>query len=264
MIEPFLRIAIFFMGVTSVSAEASAELTVSAADLVPQWGRDPGIRRGRRAWIGGRPPWPPPGGTVDGVRMRDDALSIIVTGSSAALGMPGYLTWLRQEIDLSLRVLLTHSAERFLRREVAGWYADEVCVSDDPDLNPVEFARRSLGIVVLPATANVLAATALGLGSSPAQTALLAATRPALFFPAMNEVMWDKPVVRRHVEALRADGHTVVEPQRRPVFELWQKENVLGIGMPEPEEATELIVAWLEVLLDSVGEEEAEAATVNG
>lgn len=229
---------------------------MSAAGVSRQWGSVPAIQAGRRTWNGGTPPWPPPGGALHGVGMRDDALSIIVTGSSAALGMPGYLTWLRQEVDLSLRVLLTHSAERFLRREVAGWYADEVCVSDDPELNPVEFARRSLGIVVLPATANTLAACALGLGSSPAQTALLAATRPALFFPAMNEVMWDKPVTRRHVETLRADGHTVVEPQRRPVFELWQKENVLGIGMPEPEEATELIVAWLEVLLDGVVEED--------
>jgi phosphopantothenoylcysteine synthetase/decarboxylase len=181
-----------------------------------------------------------------GGRMRDDALSIIVSGSSAALGMPGYLTWLRQEVDLSLRVLLTHSAERFLRREVLGWYAEEVFASDDPALNPTEFAMRSLGIVVLPASANTLAAVALGLAATPAQTVLLAADRPALFFPSMNKTMWNKGVVRRHVAALRDDGHTVVEPRERPVFELWRRENALGIGLPEPDEATELVVTWLE------------------
>ncbi|PRY45148.1 flavoprotein [Umezawaea tangerina] len=178
--------------------------------------------------------------------MRDDALSIIVSGSSAALGMPGYLTWLRQEVDLSLRVLLTRGAERFLRREVLDWYAEEVYTSDDPTLNPTEFAKRSLGVVVLPSTANMLAAAALGLAGTPAQTVLLACDGPALFFPSMNQTMWKKTSTQRHVTTLREDGHTVAEPQERAVFELWRRENAMGIGMPAPDEATELIVGWLE------------------
>lgn len=178
--------------------------------------------------------------------MRDNALSLIVCGSSAALGLPAYLTWLRQEVDLSLRVLLTHSAERFVHRQAIAWYADEVYASDDPTVNPTEFAKRSLGIVVLPATANMLASAALGLAASPAQTALLAADQPALFFPNMNKSMWTKNSTQRHAATLRADGHTVVDPRERPVFELWRRENAMGIALPPPDEATELIVAWLE------------------
>jgi phosphopantothenoylcysteine synthetase/decarboxylase len=181
--------------------------------------------------------------------MRDDALSVIVCGSSAALGMPAYFAWLRQEIELPLRVLLTHNAERFLQPQVVAWYADEFYTSTDPGLNPTEFAKRSLGIVVLPATANMLAAAALGLAGTPAQTALLASDRPAMFFPSMNESMWTKNVIRRHVEALRDEGHTVVEPQERPRFELWQRENAIGPVLPTPPEAIELIAGWLESLL---------------
>ncbi|WP_333771501.1 flavoprotein [Streptomyces sp. IBSBF 2435] len=181
--------------------------------------------------------------------MRDDALSVIVSGSSAAMATTGYLSWLRQEIDLPLRVLLTHSAERFVRPEAVSWYADEVYASDAADLNPTEFARRSLGIVVLPATANTLAAAALGLASTPAQTALLACHRPALFFPSMNKLMWTKAPTRRHVATLRADGHTVVEPKEGPVFELWQRENVIGLKLAPPDEAAELIIGWLESVL---------------
>jgi phosphopantothenoylcysteine synthetase/decarboxylase len=178
--------------------------------------------------------------------MKDDALSVIVSGSSAAIGIPSYLVWLRQEIDLSLRVLLTHSAERFLQPQVVAWHADEVYTSDDTGLNPTEFAKRSLGIVVLPATANMLASAALGLAATPAQTALLASDRPALFFPAMNATMWAKNSTQRHVTALRSEGHTVVEPQERAVFELWQRDNVVGPALLPPDEATETIVAWLE------------------
>ncbi|MBK3576107.1 hypothetical protein JHN63_20250 [Streptomyces sp. MBT65] len=190
--------------------------------------------------------------------MRDDTLSVIVCGSSAANQLPAYLTWFRQEIDLGLRVLLTHSAARFIQPQVVAWYADEAYTSDDPALNPTEFAKRSAGIVVLPATANTLASAALGLAATPAQTALLAADRPALFFPNMNRSMWVKAPVRRHVATLRADGHTVVDPQERVVFELWQRENALGIAMPPPDEATETVVTWLEKILSAEDPEDPE------
>ncbi|GAB7185259.1 bifunctional phosphopantothenoylcysteine decarboxylase/phosphopantothenate--cysteine ligase CoaBC [Kitasatospora sp. Ki12] len=182
--------------------------------------------------------------------MRNDALSVIACGSIAAKDLPSYLVFLRQEIDLPLRVLLTASAARFVQPQVLAWHADEVYVADDPALNPTEFAHRSLGLVVLPATANTLAAAALGLAATPAQTVLLAHERPALFFPNMNGSMWRKPATRRHVSTLRADGHTVVEPTEREMFLLWQKENGVGPAMPGPDEAAETVVTWLEEALN--------------
>ncbi|GAB3463116.1 flavoprotein [Actinophytocola sediminis] len=178
--------------------------------------------------------------------MRNDALTIIVCGASAAIGVAPYLTWLRQELDLPLRVLLTHSAERFVQPAALAWYADEVYTSADPAVNPTELARRSVGLVVLPASANTVAAAAHGLAGTPAQTAILADERPALFFPSMNESMWAREVTRRNVETLRGDGHTVVDPRQGPVFELWRRENAIGIAMLPPDEATEVIISWLE------------------
>lgn len=184
--------------------------------------------------------------------MRDDALSIIACGSNAAIGLPAYLMRLGNELDLGVRVLLTHSAERFVSPQVVAWHADEVFTSDDPTLNPTEFARRSAAIVVLPATANMLASAALGLAATPGQTALLAATSPALFFPQLNPSMWAKGPVRRHVETLRADGHVVVDPEEKQIYELWRRTFTVGPAMPSPEQAVEIIVAWLEkTLLES-------------
>jgi phosphopantothenoylcysteine synthetase/decarboxylase len=183
--------------------------------------------------------------------MRDDALSIIVCGSNAASGLPAYLTHLGNELDLPIRVLLTHSATRFLQPQLVSWYVDEVFTSDDPSLNPTEFARRSVGIAVLPATANMLASVALGLASTPAQTALLAAVRPAVFFPQLNPSMWAKASVHRHVAALREEGHTVVDPKEQQIYELWRREFVTGPAMPPPDEVTETVLTWLEKILDS-------------
>jgi phosphopantothenoylcysteine synthetase/decarboxylase len=185
--------------------------------------------------------------------MRDDALSVIACGASAATGLPVYLTWLRQEIDLSIRVLLTVGATRFLPPQVAAWYADEMYTSDDPALNPTEFAMRSAAIVVLPATANMLAAAALGLAGTPAQTALLAAERPAAFFPNVNHVMWGKQSTRRHVATLRAEGHLVVDPQERLAYEMWRRENAPSLTMPPPDEVAETVVSWLEKQLSDFG-----------
>ncbi|MFD9697622.1 flavoprotein [Lentzea sp. NPDC059081] len=181
--------------------------------------------------------------------MRDDALTIIACGSNAAIGLPAYLMRLGNELDLGLRVLLTHSAQRFVSPQVVAWHADEVFTSDDPSLNPTELAQRSIGIVVLPATANMLASAALGLAATPGQTALLAASGPSLFFPQLNPAMWAKAPTRRHVESLRADGHVVVDPEERQIYELWRRSFTVGPAMAPPDQAVEIILEWLEKAL---------------
>lgn len=178
--------------------------------------------------------------------MHEDALSVIVCGSSAAISVPAYLVWLRNETNRTVRVLLTCSAERFVARHVVRWHADEVYTSQDPALNPIEFAKRSAGIVVLPATANMLAAVALGLAATPAQTALLASDRPALFFPHMNVSMWAKSSVQRYLAALCADGHTVVQPQQREIFELSRRHMSTGPALPTPGEVAATVVKWVD------------------
>ncbi|MGW6915345.1 flavoprotein [Kitasatospora sp. NPDC054939] len=184
--------------------------------------------------------------------MRDDALSVIACGASAVLDLPGYLVRLRRSVPAPLRLLLTHSAERFLRAEALAWHADE-CYGPDDRLNPTELALRSRGLAVLPATANLLAGAALGLAGSPAQTALLAHPRPVLFLPSMNAVMWDKPATRRHVAALRAEGHVVVDPQPGEVYELWSGRVVEGRGLLPPEAAAEAVAAWWRTLPEPDG-----------
>jgi phosphopantothenoylcysteine synthetase/decarboxylase len=177
--------------------------------------------------------------------MRDGALSLIVCGAASALSMPEYLARLRQHSPVPLRILLTHSAARFLQPAAVRWYADEVYTADATDLNPTEFAQRSRCVVVLPATANMLAAAALGLAASPAQTALLSAPEPVVFFPGMHRAMWERAPVRRHVTQLRGDGHIVVDPQEREIYEFWRREMTVGIAPPPADEVVKIVLARL-------------------
>jgi phosphopantothenoylcysteine decarboxylase/phosphopantothenate--cysteine ligase len=177
--------------------------------------------------------------------METDPLLVIATGSSASIVLSSYLTELRAEVDGPITVLMTHSAERFVRSEVVGWFADQVLTCDAPGLNPVQLALKSRAIVVLPASANTLSSAALGLAATPAQTALLAAPSPVLYFPHMNPVMWNKPVIQRRVAELRDQGDTVVSPVETTTYHMWKGAKDVGLSLPDPEDAAAIVRDWL-------------------
>jgi phosphopantothenoylcysteine decarboxylase len=183
--------------------------------------------------------------TPEGFAMRSRPLVVVATGSSATIVLPDYLVELKHELDLPITVLMTRTAERFVRPEVVGWFTDEVLTSDAVGLNPVELALTAKTLVVLPASGNTLAAAALGLMATPATTALAAAPGPSLYFPQMNKVIWDRPVMRQHVAALRARGDVVVEPELQEAFEIWRGELGLTLVMPAPDEVAAKVRAFL-------------------
>jgi phosphopantothenoylcysteine decarboxylase/phosphopantothenate--cysteine ligase len=83
--------------------------------------------------------------------------------------------------------------------------------SDDA-VEHVALAERAAGVLVAPATANVLAKAAHGLADDFLTTLLLAARCPVVMAPAMDGGMWDHPAVTANVATLRARGVTVLEP----------------------------------------------------
>lgn len=177
--------------------------------------------------------------------MHDNALSVIVCGASAAMDVPNYLNALQRHVRGPHRVLLTTSAERFTPFDVVAWLADEAYRSDAADLNPTEFALRSRAVVVLPSTANMIASAALGLAATPAQTAVLVARTPVLFFPSMNELMWERATTRRHVATLRGDGHVVVDPHEREAYQMWSRQWAPGRTLPPPADVAKIVLDWL-------------------
>lgn len=76
----------------------------------------------------------------------------------------------------------------------------------------IDFARWADVMVFAPASANMLARLALGLADDLPSTVALATEAPILIAPAMNTVMWDKPIVQQHLQTLVGRGAQVVEP----------------------------------------------------
>ena len=81
-------------------------------------------------------------------------------------------------------------------------------------MDHIELADWAQALVVAPATADLVARLALGLGGDLLGTVALAlpAETPRLLAPAMNPRMLAAPAVSRHLETLRRDGWRVLEP----------------------------------------------------
>jgi phosphopantothenoylcysteine decarboxylase/phosphopantothenate--cysteine ligase len=77
----------------------------------------------------------------------------------------------------------------------------------------VRLAREADLILVAPATANVIAKMAHGLADDLLTAVLLTATCPVVVAPAMHTEMWEHAATRANLEALRARGILVVDPE---------------------------------------------------
>jgi len=92
-------------------------------------------------------------------------------------------------------------------------------------------------MLVVPATANLIAKMATGLADDAATTTILATTAPKYVVPAMNSHMFANPATTRNLGQLVSDGMTVLDPATGMLA-----EGYVGHGrLPEPPE----IVAWL-------------------
>ncbi|MCU1688460.1 MAG: phosphopantothenoylcysteine decarboxylase, partial [Jatrophihabitantaceae bacterium] len=84
--------------------------------------------------------------------------------------------------------------------------------TDAHDVPHVALGRGADLVVVVPATADLLAKAAHGLADDLLTNTLLTARCPVLFAPAMHTEMWEHPATQANVATLRARGVIVLEP----------------------------------------------------
>ena len=76
----------------------------------------------------------------------------------------------------------------------------------------IELAQKADVMLIVPATANILAKAALGIADDLLSTVYLAFDGPVFMAPAMNGQMWAQPAVQRNVRQLVEDGVTMIGP----------------------------------------------------
>ena len=140
-----------------------------------------------------------------------------VTGGIAAYKAPGVIRRLR-EAGHEVKVAATEAAFRFVPEETLAVAAGEHVHTDETwwersgRVEHVSLARWADLVLVAPATADVMARAAVGLGDNLLSATILAGARTVLWAPAMNPEMWSNPSTARNVETLRGWGHHFVGP----------------------------------------------------
>src|SRR6266568_305669 len=82
----------------------------------------------------------------------------------------------------------------------------------DSAIEHIAVAQSIDALVVVPATADVLAKFAQGIANDFLTTLCLATIAPVVVAPAMNVNMWEHPATQGNLEALRKRGVKIVEP----------------------------------------------------
>ncbi|MDA0340467.1 MAG: bifunctional phosphopantothenoylcysteine decarboxylase/phosphopantothenate--cysteine ligase CoaBC [Proteobacteria bacterium] len=124
-------------------------------------------------------------------------------------------------------------------------YRDLFSLTDESEMGHIQLSRDADLLVVVPATANLLAKMRAGIADDLASTVLLATDKPVLVAPAMNVRMWQHPATVENIQVLRQRGVLLVGPTEGDMA-----CGEFGPGrMSEPEE----IVAAIEQALGAGG-----------
>jgi phosphopantothenoylcysteine decarboxylase/phosphopantothenate--cysteine ligase len=162
-----------------------------------------------------------------------------VTGGIAAYKACEVLRLLT-EAHFDVTVVPTQAALKFVGAPTwAALSGNRVRVDLFDDVH--EVAHVHLGqqadlVLVVPATADVLARAAHGLADDLLTNVLLTTRGPVVFAPAMHTEMWNHPATAANVATLRSRGAIVIEPA---VGRLTGADS--GVGrLPEPAEIAEV------------------------
>jgi phosphopantothenoylcysteine decarboxylase / phosphopantothenate---cysteine ligase len=140
------------------------------------------------------------------------------------------------EAGLDVRVVPTDSALHFVGEATWAALSGRPVAADVWDsaheVPHVRLGQEADLVLVVPATADLMARAAHGLADDLLTSTLLTARCPVLLAPAMHTEMWEHPATRANVSTLRSRGVVVLEPA---VGRLTGPDSGKG-RLPDPEE----------------------------
>lgn len=142
---------------------------------------------------------------------------LIVSGGIAAYKSLELIRLLRSS-GIAVRCILTKGGAQFVTplslAALSGdtVYQDLFSLTDESDMGHIELSRDADLLLVMPASADILAKMSAGLADDLASTALLATDKPVLVAPAMNVRMWEHAATQDNVRNLTARGIRFIGP----------------------------------------------------
>lgn len=151
-------------------------------------------------------------------------VTVAVTGGIAAYKAVEVVRKL-QDSGFDPHVVMTRAAEEFVRpltfaaitghKVVSSLWSEDAGASggEMSGIEHINEAQTTAALIVVPATADILAKFANGIADDFLTTMYLATTAPVIVAPAMNVNMLAHPAVQFNLATLRARGVRIVEPE---------------------------------------------------
>ncbi len=142
---------------------------------------------------------------------------LIVSGGIAAYKSLELIRLLRKAA-IGVRVVLTRGGAEFVTAlSLQALCEDRVftdlfSLTDESEMGHIQLSRSADLLVVVPASADILARMAAGIADDLATTVLLATDKPVLVAPAMNVRMWQHAATTANIATLTARGIAVIGP----------------------------------------------------
>lgn len=176
-----------------------------------------------------------------------DRRPVVVLGVAGGIAAYKACEVLRRltESGHDVRVVPTEAALRFVGaatfEALSGQPVHTGVFENVPEVPHVRLGKSADLVLVVPATADLLARAAHGIADDLLTNTLLTTRSPVLLVPAMHTEMWEHPATRDNVALLRSRGVVVAEPA---AGRLTGADTGRG-RLPEPAEIVELALLLL-------------------
>ena len=148
--------------------------------------------------------------------LKDKKIVLGVTGGIAVYKACDLVSRLKKQ-GAQVRVVMTENAMKFVPKLTFATLSANPVMSDTfqerNELEHISLAKWADIFVVAPATANIIAKMANGIGDDLLSTTALAMTAPIMIAPAMNANMWRHPATQANMDTLISRGANVVGPE---------------------------------------------------
>jgi phosphopantothenoylcysteine decarboxylase / phosphopantothenate---cysteine ligase len=149
---------------------------------------------------------------------------ILGVGGGIAAYKAAEVARLLQQAGHQVQVVMTSAAREFIqpltfasltgRKVITGLFSSESPSETFASaIEHISVAREHDLLLVVPATADLMAKFAAGIADDFLSTLYLAFQGPVVLAPAMNTAMWDHPATRENLKTLRERGCSVVDPE---------------------------------------------------
>jgi phosphopantothenoylcysteine decarboxylase/phosphopantothenate--cysteine ligase len=149
----------------------------------------------------------------------------VLTGKNITIGIAGGIAVYKVaevvsglvKMGAQVKVIMTSSAQQFVQPLTFSALTGHEVYTDTfksphSGVTHIELAQKADLLVVAPATANIIAKMAVGIGDDLLSTVLLAANCPVIICPAMNTAMYKNPVVQQNILRLQQLGYHFIGP----------------------------------------------------